>query len=427
MIRRFKEFLSSHEFVGHVLTLMTGTSVAQLLPILTMPILTRIYSQEAVGAWVVVIAVAGFVIPVAAWRYDLAIMLPDDESDARRLVQIASRINVAMALMTSIVMVLFAPRIAALFDGMPEGASAWLYAVGLIAWAFGQMAIYTQWLIRNKRFKLVSRNKVFQSTTVAVTQVGLSPLRAGTLGLVLGTLLGQVAALCNLWRSGGIPQRVEMSKEHTRRLMREHRRMPLLNAPNALIDAVRLQGITLLIGATAGAAIVGQFGLAWMLVQAPTALIASALTQVFFQRLSVTPRGQMSALVRRTLRTTLLVAAVPFLLIYFLAPPVLPWVLGSDWAQVGLFAAALTPWLYMNFSTAPLSNVFVVAGRQGLMLVFAIVYAATPLGIIWFGRHGDLMGTVQLMSLGQAALLAVLMGLALLVARSYDRDASEAA
>ena len=120
MIRRFREFLSSHEFVKHVLTLMAGTGVAQLLPILTMPILTRIYSQEAVGAWVVVIAVAGFVIPVASWRYDLAIMLPEDESDARRLVQIASRINLAMALMTTIVMVLFAPKIAALFEGMPE-------------------------------------------------------------------------------------------------------------------------------------------------------------------------------------------------------------------------------------------------------------------------------------------------------------------
>lgn len=421
---RVRRLLAAHPFIQHVLTLMTGTGVAQLLPIVTMPIITRLYSQEAVGAWVVVTSVAGFVIPLAALRYDLAIMLPKSDDDARRLVRIASRINLVMALVTTLVMLLFAPRIASLFRGMPEHAHAWLYGVGAIVWAFGQMAIYTQWLVRQKRFTLVSRNKMMQSSTVAVTQVGLGPTGVGAFGLVLGTLLGQVAALLNLWRRGGIPERVALTSDDVRRLLREHRKMPLLNGPNALVDAVRLQGINLFIGAIAGAAVVGQFGLAWMLVQAPTALVASALSQVFFQRLSVTPRGEMSALVRRSLRTTLLVAAVPFLLIYLLAPPVLPWVLGADWTRVGLFAAALTPWLYLNFSTAPISNLFVVARRQGIMLAFAVVYAALPLTIIWSGRGGDLLRTVWWMSLGQAALLVVLCAVALLVARGYDRGAA---
>ena len=34
----------------------------------------------------------------------------------------------------------------------------------------------------------------------------------------------------------------------TRQLMREHRKMPLLNAPTALMDSVRTNGVTLLIG-----------------------------------------------------------------------------------------------------------------------------------------------------------------------------------
>ena len=131
----------------------------------------------------------------------------------------------------------------------------------------------------------------------------------------------------------------------------------------------------------------------------------------------------MFALVRKTLALTLAVAIVPFALIYLLAPPLLPAILGgAHWQQAALFAAALTPWLYMNFSTSPISNLFVVTGRQGLMLMFAVVYMMVPLGIIW-SWHDDMLATIRVVSWAQAGLLAMLCLLALWVAKDYDRGA----
>lgn len=200
--------------------------------------------------------------------------------------------------------------------------------------------------------------------------------------------------------------------------------MPLLNGPNAIVDSIRLQGINLLIGFVATTAVLGQFTAAWALVQAPAALVSSALAQVFFQRLATTPPGQMFAMVRKSLLITMSIAFVPFLLIYFLAPVLLPVLLGGGdkWVTASLFASALTPWLYMNFSTSPISNLFVVAKRQEILLLFAVVYMAVPLSIIWFNRT-DMVATVQMVSWAMAGLLAIFCVIALLVARSYDSRA----
>ena len=54
------KFKPKSEFTKNTLTLMTGTSVAQAIPIAISPILTRIYSPEDFGVYKYVFALAGF-------------------------------------------------------------------------------------------------------------------------------------------------------------------------------------------------------------------------------------------------------------------------------------------------------------------------------------------------------------------------------
>ena len=84
--------------------------------------------------------------------------------------------------------------------------------------------------------------------------------------------------------------------------------------PTALVDSLRTNGITLLIGTVALGA-VGQFNLAWRILQVPIGLINSAISQVFFQKLARIRPGQMLPLVRGTILRSLLIP-VPFGLIY---------------------------------------------------------------------------------------------------------------
>ncbi|MEL4356300.1 MULTISPECIES: lipopolysaccharide biosynthesis protein [unclassified Luteococcus] len=408
--------LRSNQFLRHVLTLMTGTAVAQVIPLAARPILTRLYTPEDFGLYGLYMALATGVVTVGALRYDLAVVMPEEDSDARALVKLASRIALGVSLLTTLVLTLWARPIAGAMRH-PELAP-YLPAVGLLVLAMTQISSRQYWLNRRKRYKEMARNRMGQSVGTVGTQLGVGLALGGPVGLVLGSLVGQWFSSLNLWRLTR-RETAPQPGDSALAMAKEYRKMPLVNGPNALVDTFRLQGINILIGVFFSKALLGQFTQAWSLLQMPMGLINGALSQVFFQKLATTRRGQMFAVVRNAMLRSLAVGIVPFTLIWLLAPWLFPFVLGGNWRPAGEMARILVPWLYLNFVTSPVSMLFLTVRRQGVMLCFALAYMAVPLTLIW-RFHSSIHQTMSLVSWGMAGLLVIFMGLSLLVAKQYD-------
>lgn len=416
MIGRPKERLTKSEFLRHLLTLMSGTAVAQILPIAASPLITRLYSPAEMGVYTMFMAFVTAVLTIATWRYDLAIVLPRRVEEARALVKLSNRLSTLTCLVIGLGLFIASGPITQAM-GMPE-LKVWLALVGVVAWAYSQVSIFNYWCNRNKNYKLMSLNRIGQSVTTTGTQLGFGAASFGTAGLVVSTFLGQLIAAGNLFRK----TRREIYGQPTSSLwamMREHKKLPLMNAPTAILDAVRLQGTQILIGAFFSTAAIGQFGQAWKLLQTPAGLVNSSLTQVFFQKMAVTERGHMLDVVRKGIVRSALVGVVPFALIYFLSPPLFPLIFGQRWALAGQIGAALVPWLYLNFITSPVSTLFIVTRRQGTVFWFGLPFTVGPLLLVWL-MHDDVLTTVTWLSWLMAALLCVYLILALWVARSFD-------
>ena len=86
MLNRLKP---KSEFARNVLTLMTGTTIAQAIPIAISPILTRIYTPEDFGIFALYMSMASILSVVATGRYELAIMLPKKDEDAINIVALS--------------------------------------------------------------------------------------------------------------------------------------------------------------------------------------------------------------------------------------------------------------------------------------------------------------------------------------------------
>ena len=82
----FKTLLSNGEFTRNVITLVKGTTIAQAIPILISPILTRIYSPSEFGILAIYISLLSILSVISTGKYELAIMLPDDEEEAIQLI-----------------------------------------------------------------------------------------------------------------------------------------------------------------------------------------------------------------------------------------------------------------------------------------------------------------------------------------------------
>jgi O-antigen/teichoic acid export membrane protein len=64
---------------------MTGTTIAQAIPIAISPILTRLYSPDDFGIFALYMSITSITGVVSTGRYELAVMLPKKDEDAMNI------------------------------------------------------------------------------------------------------------------------------------------------------------------------------------------------------------------------------------------------------------------------------------------------------------------------------------------------------
>jgi len=65
-----------------VLTLVTGTTIAQIITVLASPVITRLYGPETFGILALFTSITSIIAVIACMRYELAIMLPESDGEA---------------------------------------------------------------------------------------------------------------------------------------------------------------------------------------------------------------------------------------------------------------------------------------------------------------------------------------------------------
>lgn len=416
---RMQKLVKRYPTLRHVMVLLTGTAISQVVVMAVSTITARLFTPEAFGQFAVFGSLTAIATTIASMRLDMTIMLPEDDDEARRIARVATYSNLAVAGLFTLAALLLRDLVIAQY-GDPELAS-WLVMGGFTVFFVAQATMMQFWFNRKTDYRTISLNRVQQSIGSAGGQLGFGLLGLRTLpGLIFGTLIGQAFAFVNLrLRAKSLFRPLPEGTTSGMELVRRYKKMPLLNMPTALVDSLRTNGITLLIGTVALGA-VGQFNLAWRILQVPIGLINSAISQVFFQKLARVRPGEMLPLVRATILRSLLITLVPFGLIYLVAPWMFTLVFGPQWDMAGEFARALTPWLAMQLVTSPISTVFVVTDNQQWMLGFSIVFCAAPLSLLYFSPL-PLLETVFWLGLLMAGMLVLMLLMSLLAARGYDR------
>lgn len=403
-----------------ILTLVSGSMLAQLATVAAMPILSRLYTPAAFGEYSLFVSISLLVAVVATLRYEMAIVLPRSIREAAALKRLTMRLLIFSSVIVTaagIVVAMWPSDLSATWRGL-------ILLIGAEVFLLGWLSLLTYWFTRTQRYGILSRNRIVLAVAVAAAQIAMSFSAFGDgLGLALGMVLGQAIAATILMisdRSGEHVPRVRPARRWSY-LLRKYWRMPALTTPQTLVDSFRLNGINFIIGNYSLDAL-GQYSQAWRLVNVPGALIGSAISQVYFPRLASTPKAELLSVVRSSVSKSLLLGFVPFALIFIFSPAVVPWALGPEWVDAGRYAQALTPWLYLNLAASPVSTLFVVLGKQHIGLVFSVIYAALPIAILVAFSDQIYLGIV-LMSAAQTVLLVINLMLTAWIARRAARGA----
>ncbi len=102
MMNKFKpkyRFFKESEFSNNVFTLLSGTLIAQLIPLAVSPVLTRLYTPENFGIFAFVLGLTMILVSLFNGRYDAAILIPKDSKEAFSLFKLAMYLPVIMAIL----------------------------------------------------------------------------------------------------------------------------------------------------------------------------------------------------------------------------------------------------------------------------------------------------------------------------------------
>jgi lipopolysaccharide exporter len=95
-------------FIANVLKLVSGSVTAQIMGILLVPLLTRIYSPEDLGIFQLFLSISSILIIFSTFSYQFAIMLPKTEEDSANVAFLCAILVTLTSLLTAVA-VLFLP------------------------------------------------------------------------------------------------------------------------------------------------------------------------------------------------------------------------------------------------------------------------------------------------------------------------------
>ena len=362
----FKKLKPKSAFTRNVLMLMTGTTIAQAIPIAISPILTRVYTPEDFGIFALYLAIVGFISIVITARYEMAIVLPKSDEEAINVLALALLITLSLVVLSILTILLFKDEILQLFNAQSVGNLIFLVPISLLF--AGIIQTFNYWSNRKEYFKAMSSSQIAQSFTIGSMQplFGYFSINGG---LILGNILGRAVAafvLVDKFVKNDKKYLKEVNKESMITQMKKYKDFPLVNSLHAFSDILRSSGSVMLISTFFGTTVLGFYSLSLRVLQVPIGIIGSALGQVLYKKFTTLHNDgeNLYPYVKSVVVKLFLIAVPSFGLLFFIAPELFAFVFGEKWRVAGEYSQLLIPYLFMNFLISPISQIPNVLGKQ---------------------------------------------------------------
>lgn len=356
-------------FFGNVFRLSTGGVIAQVILVAATPFLSRLYSPDAFGLAALFLAVTSIVSVIGCLRYEYAIVLPEADGDARRLLFASMAIALVVAAVSAVVVLTLGPLLLAKFNMAKLEPFLWLIPVSILAQSLIQALTF--WNTRKSSFSRVAASKIVQAAVTTFLALGLGLAGYGTASSMVGSnVTGFIcsALVLVVVSLGGIrnqsKEQVDVFSRHLL-LLRRFRRFATHSTGPSVLNAISWQLPALLLGAFFPAGIVGLYALTIKVVQTPVGLIHQAISQVFYREVAVASiDGTLDKLVGSLFAALSKAALLPCLLLLISGRDLFVFVFGPPWDQAGLYVQILSPWVFVWFITSPLSVIYLALERH---------------------------------------------------------------
>ena len=383
------------EFFINVSKIVGSTIFAQLIGIITIPIFARIFSPSTIGQYALFTSLIGILNIFGTGRYEFALMLPKDKNKALNILIGSICIAFSWGLVLSFVFWYFKHPLSSINNY--DTISNYFFLIPIVVFITCINRVFIFWFNREKLFGLNAKLNVFNALTSKLGNISLGFMGfISTASLIFVNLFVQFVEMLlrikSFFSNKGYINYKKITYTNIVLLLKRYKKFPLIDIWNGISDSGSLLIVPIILSFYFKTDDIGLYSQSLALVQLPVVLIASAFSQVLFQRFNEAKyKGELSATISQSLALLFQIALPTFLIIFFCGKNIFSFFLGKKWEMSGLYAELLAPWCCLKFCFTPLSTIFSVTERQGLALFLTISVLFTRVLSIVIGGINDNM------------------------------------
>ncbi len=364
---------------------MLGTVFAQTITLCLYPVFSRIFSPSHYAIFGLYFSIFSIFEVVSAGRYELAVVVPQKEEDAKSLVVGGLIISVLISFLFFIVAFFFKDTLAILLHN--KGISDWLLLLPFGLFFISVSKLFNAWLIRKKAFRASSYNKVAQKVGEGGTGILLGLSKVSN-GLVWGDFVGRASnALISTKQafSNGFSYK-GLLKKQIWAILKRFSDYPIYNAFPSLMNAVCGMMPVFIVSSFYGETITGQYNFTRIILTAPFAFITMSLSQVLSQRIAEKRNNNESIFSEIKLLAKRLSAISIFLIVvlYFAGPFLFGFIFSPKWIVSGEYASILCFSYAITFVVSPFTTILASMEKIKILTLWQVVYFIMVMSLFWF-------------------------------------------
>lgn len=357
-----------NKFIGDSFLMILSSGIAQVILIITTPIITRLYSPTEFGEFTIFSNIAMILIPIINARYDLLIVNTKNDRSANILSQISFLISLLILL---ILIPIFA-------------ISAWLYPNFILDFIFiiimlflvSLTNIFTNYLNKERKYKVLSLINVFRAGSMALLQIIFGLLALGSLGLIIGFSLSYIAGITLGYKTFKKHFNIVRDKEETKALFVENKNQLVYSTPSILLNSLSFSVVVFFIGILYTNTEVGIYGMAIRVLGIPVTIISLGLSKIFMQQANdyYIEYGNFRNLLLKFSSILVIVSIILYVPLYLFSEELVNILLGHSWVDAITVIKIVIPLFVIRLIVSTVSLSVIVLQKQQLELILQALF-----------------------------------------------------
>lgn len=330
-----------NDFIKSVAILTAGNVIGQIINILSIPIIARIYSEEDYGEFAVLTAVVSILVSFVALGLNSAIMAPKEDVESKKLFVVNFIISLTLTFVVMIVFITISPWYKIVNVDLNYVIVCIYIFISVVCLSL--VNILTIYFNRLGNNKVLFVNSLINAFINLIITLPLGLLGFGVKGFMIASVITASVRIVQMLKVES-PFRTKIDFNDMKYVVKKYKHYVFFQYPSNFIGNYSIQLPMTFFSNHFGNVLLGGYSMCERILGIPSRFLADPISNIYFRK-ATNYFNESKSIAPFTFKFTLIIMAIsilPVLLISIWGQDIFSFVLSEKWRSAGRFAAYLS-------------------------------------------------------------------------------------